>query len=61
MNVKESKSDAGGERKNVPDAKKRKCVVHRAKPTICVLFPIGRCLVADDPKEMVKDISKGRL
>ena len=33
-----------GSVKRCPLLKDRKCSVHRAKPTVCAMFPIGRCL-----------------
>ena len=33
--------------------KDRKCSVHKAKPTVCAMFPIGRC-VASERKQGVK-------
>lgn len=28
-----------------PLLKDRKCMVHRSKPTVCAMYPIGRCLI----------------
>ena len=33
--------------KRCPLLKDRKCMVHNAKPTVCAMFPIGRCLRLD--------------
>ena len=44
-----------GADRRCPLLKKAKCRVHRAKPTVCAMFPIGRCLVADNPQEGLKD------
>ena len=35
--------------------KERKCSVHKAKPTVCAMFPIGRCIKmeADDKNPAV--------
>ena len=34
-----------------------KCVVHKSKPSVCTLFPIGRFLQAGDAEGNIKDIS----
>lgn len=44
-----------------PLLKNRKCMVHKAKPTVCAMFPIGRCLVADNPEEGLKEISQDQV
>lgn len=31
--------------------KDRKCSIHKAKPTVCALFPIGRCISFEQKKE----------
>lgn len=36
-------------------------MVHQSKPTVCAMHPIGRCLVADNKKEGLKDISKNQI
>lgn len=38
-----------------PLLKDRKCSVHDAKPTVCAMFPIGRCMMIDanDPSKEV--------
>ena len=33
--------------KRCPLLKDRKCSVHKAKPTVCAMFPIGRCICTD--------------
>lgn len=38
-----------------------KCRVHRAKPTVCAMYPIGRCIVAGDMKEGLKNISQNQI
>ena len=38
-----------------PLLKNHKCSVHKNKPTVCALFPIGRCLKMDEKE--VKDIT----
>ena len=44
-----------------PLLKKMKCRVHKAKPTVCAMFPIGRCIIADNPQEGLKDINKSQV
>ena len=51
-----------GSIKRCPLLKDRKCGVHRSKPLVCALFPIGRCLMVDQEsggqkKFKVEDIS----
>ena len=50
-----------GSVKRCPLLKNRKCMVHKAKPTVCAMFPLGRCIVAANPEEGLKDISKGQF
>lgn len=50
-----------GRVKRCPLLKNRKCMVHAAKPAVCAMFPVGRCLVAENPKEGLRDFSKVRL
>lgn len=49
-----------GSIKRCPLMKDHKCSVHRAKPTVCAMFPIGRCIKLDannrDAKLGVGDI-----
>ena len=33
-----------GSIKRCPLLKDRKCMVHKAKPTVCAMYPLGRCL-----------------
>ena len=33
-----------GSIKRCPLLKNRKCMVHKAKPTVCAMYPLGRCL-----------------
>lgn len=47
--------------KRCPLLKKMKCRVHRAKPTVCAMFPIGRCIIADNPQEGLKDIDASQI
>ena len=44
-----------------PLLKNRKCMVHKSKPTVCAMYPLGRCIVAANPKEGLKDISQGKF
>lgn len=37
-----------GSVKRCPFLKDRKCMVHKAKPTVCAMFPLGRYLVVED-------------
>ena len=36
-----------GSIKRCPLMENRKCSVHKAKPTVCAMFPIGRCITID--------------
>ncbi len=50
-----------GSVKRCPLLKNRKCMVHKSKPTVCAMYPLGRCIVAANPKEGLKDISQGKF
>ncbi|MCM1181554.1 MAG: YkgJ family cysteine cluster protein [Clostridium sp.] len=50
-----------GADKRCPLLKKAKCRVHRAKPTVCAMYPIGRCLVAANPQEGLRDIDISQI
>lgn len=50
-----------GSVKRCPLLKNRKCMVHQAKPTVCAMFPVGRCIVSTNPKEGLKDVSQGQF
>lgn len=50
-----------GSDRRCPLLKKAKCRVHRAKPTVCAMFPIGRAVVARDMKEGLKNISQDQV
>lgn len=39
--------------KRCPLLKDRKCSVHEAKPTVCALFPLGRCVLMARPKSTI--------
>ena len=41
--------------RHCPLLKDRKCSVHKAKPTVCAMFPIGRCIRMD--KKQMDDIT----
>lgn len=46
-----------GADKHCPLLKDRKCTVHKAKPTVCALFPLGRGITTTDGENMrVEDI-----
>ncbi len=40
-----------GQIKRCPLLKDRKCIVHKSKPAVCAMYPIGRCLMADSSNE----------
>lgn len=40
-----------GSVKRCPLLKDRKCMVHKAKPTVCAMFPLGRCLIVGGAEE----------
>ncbi len=50
-----------GSVKRCPLLKNRKCMVHKVKPTVCAMFPIGRCLMATNPKEGLNDITQSQM
>ena len=50
-----------GSDRRCPLLKKAKCRVHRAKPTVCAMFPIGRVVAARDMKEGLKNISQDQV
>ena len=50
-----------GPDRRCPLLKDRKCMVHNAKPTVCAMFPIGRCLVGENLREGIRDISKTKI
>ena len=50
-----------GSVKRCPLLKNRKCMVHKSKPTVCAMYPLGRWIVAANPKEGLKDISQGKF
>lgn len=41
--------------------KDRKCSVHKAKPTVCALFPIGRCMLFDKTKAKKPDYETAEI
>lgn len=47
-----------GAAKRCPLLKNQKCLVHKAKPTVCAMFPIGRCLIAQNQKEGLTSVSE---
>lgn len=50
-----------GSDRRCPLLKKAKCRVHRSKPTVCAMFPIGRVVVARDMKEGLKNVSQEQV
>ena len=44
-----------------PLLKNRRCMVHKAKPIVCAMYPIGRCLMATNPKKGLKNITQDQL
>ncbi len=48
-----------GSVKRCPLLKDRKCSVHKAKPTVCAMFPIGRCIMIDAKKESSLQLAPG--
>lgn len=42
-----------GSIKRCPLLKDRKCSVHKSKPTVCALFPIGRCISLEQEKKEI--------
>ena len=44
-----------------PLLKDRKCSVHRAKPTVCALFPIGRCIKIDSENQTPDAIETAQI
>lgn len=50
-----------GQDKKCPLLKNRKCVVHKAKPTVCAMFSVGRCLIAIDMKKGLGDSTQNKL
>lgn len=43
-----------GSIKRCPLMKEHKCSVHKAKPTVCAMFPIGRCIKIDASNQNVE-------
>ena len=43
-----------GSIKRCPLMKEHKCSVHKAKPTVCAMFPIGRCIKMDASNQNVE-------
>lgn len=46
-----------GSVKRCPLLKDRKCLVHKSKPSVCAMFPIGRFLQTGDTEGNIKNIS----
>lgn len=45
-----------GQTRRCPLLKNRKCIVHSAKPAVCAMYPLGRCMAVEN----VPDPFKGR-
>ncbi len=41
--------------------KDRKCSVHRAKPTVCAMFPVGRCIKMEKSEDGEPDITNAEI
>lgn len=50
-----------GSIKRCPLLKDRKCSVHRAKPTVCALFPLGRCVRFNAKKMTEESFDKAEI
>lgn len=48
-----------GSIKRCPLMKEHKCSVHKAKPTVCAMFPIGRCIKMDASNRNVEINTSG--
>lgn len=47
--------------KRCPLLKDRKCSVHKAKPTVCAMFPIGRCLMFQAEESLPEKITADQI
>lgn len=50
-----------GSIKRCPLLKDRKCSVHKAKPGVCAMFPIGRCVTVDPPSAKSANAKIGEI
>ena len=50
-----------GSIKRCPLLKDRKCSVHKAKPGVCAMFPIGRCVTVDQKAAKTVDAKIGEI
>lgn len=50
-----------GSVKRCPLLKDRKCLVHKAKPIVCAMFPIGRCITMDQEAASAAHITAGDI
>lgn len=50
-----------GSIKRCPLLKDRKCSVHKAKPTVCAMFPIGRCLISQAGEPLSEKITADQI
>ncbi len=49
-----------GSIRRCPLLKDRKCSVHKAKPAVCAMFPIGRCLMSEKDGDSFRKMSAGQ-
>lgn len=49
-----------GSIRRCPLMKDRKCSVHKAKPAVCAMFPIGRCLMSEKDGDSFQEMSAGQ-
>lgn len=47
--------------KRCPLLKDRKCAVHNAKPTVCAMSPIGRCLILKPENDLSSQITADQI
>ena len=45
-----------GKQKRCPLLLGKRCAVHKVKPAVCAMFPVGRCLLFT-PKDQIKDLT----
>ena len=50
-----------GSIKRCPLLKDRKCSVHQAKPVVCAMFPLGRCIRIEKDLQDVTDLTAGKI
>lgn len=47
--------------KRCPLMKNRKCSVHRAKPAVCAMYPLGRCLKVEADRVQIEGIGPSKI